>query len=291
VGEQGEADLGEGRPLVQVALHRDGGVLGVEGGPQRDQPGGQRPPWLQQDERLHQQPVIGQAAFPVPPAVQVGHQRAQVGRSVEGQPPDPVAVLAGEPHDVGGQGFLEAPLGLRRLAVRSWWVPVPQPGPVAGEVDRDPVATVKQFLLGGATDGAELEQVPVPDLGHRPGVPAVEQQQGPAGFQHVAQEPLVGWAETEALEAKVGHLFQHEPVLDWVVHVVDLHVGVGVQQSAGRLPAPFQVAVGVVGIVAGVADRDHEGLGQPGRAQGGGQMDRRPAGGADQGEREPAPRI
>jgi hypothetical protein len=185
VGEQGEVDLGEGRTLVEVALDRGGGVFGVEGGPQRDQPGPQGPVGLQQDERLDQQPVIRQAAFPIPPAVQVGDQRAQVGRGVEAQPADPVAVLAGEPLDIGGQGGLEAPLGLRRLAVRLGWVPVPQPSSVTCEVVRDPVAAMEELLLGGAADGAELEQVSFSDPGYRPGVPAVNQQQGPIGFQHV----------------------------------------------------------------------------------------------------------
>jgi hypothetical protein len=83
-------------------------------------------------------------------------------------------VLGGEALDVGGQGFLEAPLGLRRVGVGGWRVPAAPAGSVAGQVGGHPIAAAEQLLLGGAADRAELEQVPLSDPGHRPATPAVQ---------------------------------------------------------------------------------------------------------------------
>jgi hypothetical protein len=97
--------------MVEIGRQRLCGELFVEHHPEGDQTTTDRPVGLHHDEGLDQEAVIGNAALAVLPAVEVGHERAQLLGGVEHDPPDTVALLSCQAFHVLAQRGLETPLG------------------------------------------------------------------------------------------------------------------------------------------------------------------------------------
>jgi hypothetical protein len=241
-------------------------------------------------ERGHDQAVGGDAPLPIPPAVEVGHQRAQVVGSLEGHAADVPAPLLCEPEQVVAQGGFEPPLGLRAVGVGFGPVPPLDGGVVAVEVLAHPVAALVELAFGGAADGTVLEHVPVPDAGRAPALAALHHQQGATRGEAIDQEPLVGRPQLAPLDAEVRQGAHHQPILVGVVHVVQLPVRVGIEQGATGFDAGLHRARRVVGVDP-LAYRDQHGLRQPRRAQRGVQVDPGTTGRARCERRVPALRV
>src|SRR5919198_3037286 len=112
--KQRKVDVPPGLARFQVPLQRVRIALHVELHPERHRAGAQHPPGLQLDEGLHHQTLRGDPAVLVPPAVQIGDQRAEIVRLLDRDAPHGIVVAAGEMDHVIVELRCEPPL--RRLS-------------------------------------------------------------------------------------------------------------------------------------------------------------------------------
>ncbi len=108
----------------------------------------QRPPRLQQDERLDEESVCRKSSLPVPPAVEIGDQRAGVIGLLEDEASHAVSAPAGEPLHVLAQRRFETPFCLGALAIRLRRVPPPPMRSVPREVVFYPLAAADELFFG-----------------------------------------------------------------------------------------------------------------------------------------------
>jgi hypothetical protein len=95
------------------------------------------------------------------------------------------------------------------------------------------------------------------------------------------QEPLVSPAEAEPLDPEVVHVLDHQPVLAGVMHVMQLQLGIGLQQLRSAAPAEFQRVFWLIVIPAQPPDGNEQGLRQPGNIQRRGKVHQRAVARAD----------
>jgi hypothetical protein len=130
-----------------------------------------------------------------------------------------------------------------------------------------------------------LENVARADPRGRQAVTTLDQDDDAARLQTLGQEARIGLAQTPALDPEIGYVVRHQAVLIGIVHVVQLQVRVGVEQTAARLAAEVERLLGLVDVDAALAHRNEKDLRQPGRAKRRGQMGQRAVEGADQDRR------
>jgi hypothetical protein len=290
VREELQVDLVVRLDVLQVLLDALERLLHVELHPERHRAGPQRPPRVHDDEGRDQQAVRGYAPPPVPPAMQLRHEGAQVVGLLVADAPHAIAAPLGQPGDVVQQSRLEAPLRLGGTLGRLGRVPRAVLGVVALEVLLDPLAVADELLLVRAAQRAVLEDVPLGDARHGPRARALGDEDGPARLEDVVEKALVGAAEPEPLVAEVRQGPDHEPVLVRVVHVVEGDVGVRLDQVPARLEAGLHRGLRLVGVDR-LAHRDEERLRQPRHAQGRAEVDQRPARRSDRDSRVAPARV
>lgn len=69
-----------------------------------------------------------------------------------------------------------------------------------------------------------------------------------ARLERLLDEAPVRRGEPDPLQAEVAHVRGHEPVVAGIVHMVELDVGVALEQGARRLPGPVRDRPHVVGV-------------------------------------------
>jgi hypothetical protein len=130
-----------------------------------------------------------------------------------------------------------------------------------------------------------LENVARADPRGRQAVTTLDQDDDAARLQTLGQEARIGLAQTPALDPEIGHVVRHQAVLIGIVHVVQLQVRAGVEQTPAGLAAEFERVLGFVDLDTALPHRNEEGLRQLGRAKHRGQMGQRAVGRADQDRR------
>ena len=221
----------------------------------------------------------------IPPAIQVGDQRARILGLVEAHADHAIAVRRRAALDVRTQRLAETPFRLGALAVRRRRIPALALQAVLGEPAFDAGPAVQVLLGAHAPAAAHLKHVTRADPGGRPAVTALDEDDDAARLQALGQEARIGLAEAPALDAEIGHAARHQAVLIGVVHVVRLQARVGLEQTAAGLAAEVERLLGLVDLDAALAHRNEKGLRQPGRAERRGQMGQRAVGRADQDRR------
>ena len=121
----------------------------------------------------------------------------------------------------------------------------------------------------------------ITEPGDRPPQPAVGDEQRGARRQRLREEPGERGAEAAPLETEVRHARARQAILVRVVHVVQRHLGVGVEQQLGRADAGGHATAWIVRIHVRLRDGEQEGLWEERRAERGGQVRQPPVRRAD----------
>src|SRR5579885_2952202 len=102
------------------------------------------------------------------------------------------------------------------------------------EERRHALAPCQIFPGGGATDRSHLKVVALADLRDRPRLGAINDKDGCARGKRRLQETGVRLSQPQTFETKISHAAEHEPVLRWVVHVMQLQISISHQQPLAR---------------------------------------------------------
>src|SRR5512135_3353296 len=90
---------------------------------------------------------------------------------------------------------------------------------------RHPRATREDLFRLHAAISPGLKKMARLDMDDRPPEFAINQKDGPAGWKNAFDETFVFAAETQLLDSEVPHPLHHQPVLDRIMHLMDLHIG------------------------------------------------------------------
>ena len=92
---------------------------------------------------------------------------------------------------------------------------------------------------------------------------AINDEDRPAGFEILLDETLVGMSQPKSLDSKISHALDHQPILIWIMHVVQLHIGIRFKESRNPFLRPFHILLRLIGMRAGARNRYEKRLGKP----------------------------
>jgi hypothetical protein len=134
---------------------------------------------------------------------------------------------------------------------------------ISGKIGAQAIAVLEVVLGFEAANCAELENGAFAGSGYRPGPRAFIDIERRATRQAPDQEVAISHRQRSILQSEVAHHFQHQPVLIGIVHLVDRHARLSLEQRVRDQTTSLKCAFCIVGIAPGTAHRTQESLRQP----------------------------
>ena len=123
------------------------------------------------------------------------------------------------------------------------------------------------FVRSGTAERAKLKNMSLTELRRGPLQTALNDEESASWLQILENKMLVRHSQPQLFDPEVRHPLDHQPVLIGIMQMVQLHIGIGLEENVCPVFGPCHVLSRFVRFRAGPCDRDEKRLRKPWDAQ------------------------